>query len=203
MNRTLLIESAMRGMLFVNGQFCGPMERDGQAFPLGQNAEIYVQLFPFGEATPLAVGLEMREGRLKNLYPKENAFALLWPDGIVQLELRMQIQEEQEQSAQRMEPDVLLRYLHLRLAGDPRASLLRAGQTDADAPDLSAYYAAVPMRFAGSDVPDGYALRAGLVRRTAENAACVDTALAQAIDGAQGRRLIGRVDIVQADVVRI
>lgn len=197
MNHTLLIESAAQGLLLINGQFCGPMERDGQAFPLGRNAEIYIQLIPFGEAAPLAVGLEMRDGRIAKLYPKENAFALLWPGGVVQLELRMQSQKEPEQTAQRIEPDALVRYLHLRLADDPRALLLRAGQQDGDAPDLSAYHAAVPMRFAGSDIPDGYALRAGLVRRAEENVAYVDTALAQMIDGGQGRRLIGRMDILR------
>lgn len=197
MDRTLLIESAAQGLLLINGQFCGPMEREGQAFPLGRNAEIYIQLIPFGEAAPLAVGLEMRDGRIAKLYPKENAFALLWPGGVVQLELRMQSQKEPEQTAQRIEPDALVRYLHLRLAGDPRALLLRAGQQDGDAPDLSAYHAAVPMRFAGSDIPDGYALRAGLVRRSEENVAYVDMALAQMIDDGQGRRLIGRMDILR------
>lgn len=197
MDHTLLIESAAQGLLLINGQFCGPMEREGQAFPLGRNAEIYIQLIPFGEAAPLAVGLEMRDGRIAKLYPKENAFALLWPGGVVQLELRMQSQKEPEKTAQRIEPDALVRYLHLRLAGDPRALLLRAGQQDGDAPDLSAYHAAVPMRFMGSDIPDGYALRAGLVRRAEENVAYVDTALAQMIDGGQGRRLIGRMDILR------
>lgn len=197
MDHTLLIESAAQGLLLINGQFCGPMEREGQAFPLGRNAEIYIQLIPFGEAAPLAVGLEMRDGRIAKLYPKENAFALLWPGGVVQLELRMQSQKEPEKTAQRIEPDALVRYLHLRLAGDPRALLLRAGQQDGDVPDLSAYHAAVPMRFMGSDIPDGYALRAGLVRRAEENVAYVDTALAQMIDGGQGRRLIGRMDILR------
>jgi len=197
MNHTLLIESAAQGLLLINGQFCGPMEREGQAFPLGRNAEIYIQLIPFGEAAPLAVGLEMRDGRIAKLYPKENAFALLWPGGVVQLELRMQSQKEPEQTAQRIEPDALVRYLHLRLAGDPRALLLRAGQQEGDEPDLSAYHAAVPMRFMGSDIPDGYALRAGLVRRAEENVAYVDMALAQMIDGGQGRRLIGHMDILR------
>lgn len=197
MDHTLLIESAAQGLLLINGQFCGPMEREGQAFPLGRNAEIYIQLIPFGEAAPLAVGLEMRDGRIAKLYPKENAFALLWPGGVVQLELRMQSQKEPEKTAQRIEPDALVRYLHLRLAGDPRALLLRAGQQDGDVPDLSAYHAAVPMRFMGSDIPDGYALRAGLVRRAEENVAYVDTALARMIDGGQGCRLIGRMDILR------
>lgn len=197
MHRMLLIESAAQGLLFVNGQFCGPMEREGQAFPLGNHAEIYVQLAPFGEAPPLAVGLEMREGRIENLYPKENAFALLWPGGFVQLELRLQNQKDAEPEAQRMEADTLLRYLHMCLAGDQRAAQMCMGKIDTDAPDLAAYYAAVPLRFAAEPVPERYDQRAGLVRRTAENVACVDMALAETADGGQGRRLIRKIDIVR------
>lgn len=199
MHRILLIESAAQGVLFVNGQFCGPMEREGQAFPIGRNAEVYIQLFPFGEAMPLTAMLEMREGQIVRLAPKESAFALLWPGGVVQLELRMDAQREEaaQQAAQRTEADALLRYLHLRLAGDSRAALLRIGQTDADAPDLSAYHAVVPVRFAASAMPERYDLRAGLVRRAAENIAYVDTALAALADGGQGRRQIGRIDVVR------
>ena len=198
MERVLLIESAAQGVLFVNGQFCGPMEPEGQAFPMGRNAEIYIQLFPFGEEAPLTAAIEMRGGQIMRLEPRENAFALLWPGGLVQLELRSRAQQAEEtEKAQRMEPDMLLRYLHLRLAGDPRAALLRADRQDAGAQDLSAYHAAVPMRFAASAVPERYDLRAGLVRRAAENVACVDTALAVMEEGSQGRRLIGRMDIVR------
>ena len=199
MERMLLIESAAQGVLFVNGQFCGPMEREGQAFPMGQNAEIYVQLFPFGESAPLTAMLEMREGQIVRLEPTESVFALLWPGGVVQLELRLKTQREEaaEYAAQRTEADVLLRYLHLRLAGDPRAALLRAGHTDDDEPDLSVYHAAVPVRFSLPVMSSGADLRAGLVRRVAENAACVDMALAQTADDGHGRRLIGRIGIAR------
>lgn len=199
MERMLLIESAAQGVLFVNGQFCGPMEREGQAFPMGRNAEICVQLFPFGESAPLTAMLEMREGQIVRLEPKESAFALLWPGGVVQLELRLKMQQEEaaEYAAQKTEADVLLRYLQLRLAGDPRAALLRAGQTDADGPDLSAYHAAVPVRFSLPVMSGGANLRAGLVRRIAENAACVDMALAETAGGGQGHRLIGRIRIAR------
>ena len=199
MERMLLIESVVRGVLFVNGQFCGPMEREGQAFPMGRHAEIYIQLFPFGESAPLAAMLEMREGQIVRLEPKESAFALLWPGGVVQLELRLKAQqmEEAEYAAQRTETDTLLRYLQLRLVGDPRAALLRVGQTDADGPDLSAYHAAVPVRFAPPATLGWHNLRAGLVRRVAENVACVDMALAETAGGGQGRGLIGRIEIAR------
>ena len=76
MRYMLLIESAATGVLFVNGQFCGPMEREGQAFPMGKNAEVYIQFFPFGEEAPLTVMLRMRDGSLERLEPEENAYGL-------------------------------------------------------------------------------------------------------------------------------
>jgi len=96
MRKTLLIESAGDGVLVVNGQFCGPMEREGQAFPCGENEEVYIQLFPFGESMPLAAKLLLRGGKIATLVPQENCYALLWPDGIIQLELRMQAMEREQ-----------------------------------------------------------------------------------------------------------
>lgn len=199
MHGMLMIESAVRGLLYVNGQFMGPLEQEGQAFPVGGNGEVFLQLFPFGEgAAALAAQMHLQDGAIKCLEPKENCFALLWPQRVVQLELRMQAGDMAgDREAQRAEPDVLLRYLHFRLAGDSRAALLRIGQQDRDAPDLSAYHAAVPMRFASGAAGERYDQRAGLVRRIAENIACVDTALAVTTRGGQGRRLIERVDIVR------
>ena len=56
MHRILLIECAARGLLYINGQFCGPLEGDGQAFPTGRNTEIYIQFFPFSAGVlPLTV----------------------------------------------------------------------------------------------------------------------------------------------------
>ena len=57
MGHVLFIESRTPGILMVNGQFCGPLEGDGQAFPAGKDAEIYIQLFPFSAgAMPLTAG---------------------------------------------------------------------------------------------------------------------------------------------------
>ena len=198
MHQTLLIESAVQGVLFVNGQFCGPMEREGQAFPMGKNAEVYIQLFPFGEEAPLTVMLRMRDGSLERLEPEENAYALLWPDGIVQLELRMQEQPESAPPEEQAVSGTLLRYLSLRLADDPMAQRLwLRAQDEANVPDLSVYHAAVPLRFAPASVPERFDDRAGLVRRIASNAAVVDAVLAVTTPAGQGRRLIEKVDVFE------
>ena len=178
MHLTLLIESAVRGLLFVNGQFCGPMEREGQTFPAGRNAAIYIQLFPFGEASPLAAALILREGRIERLEPEENAFALCWPDGIVQLEMRMRDQA-QAPAQEAAVSGTLLHYLMLRLAGDPQAMRLwMKPQDEQYAPGLSEYSAAVPLRFAPLFAPQRFDDRAGLVRPVLANVAVVDAALA-------------------------
>ena len=200
MHGMLMVESAARGLLYVNGQFAGPLEREGQAFPVGGNGEVYLQLFSFGEGAPsLTAQMRLRDGGIEELEPKENCFALIWPDRMIQLELRMRESDRaQADETQQIQPDVLMRYLKMRLAGDSRAALLRAGQRDMDAPDVSAYYAAVPVRFLPADVPDDwYDQRAGLVRRLAENIARVDIALARTSLDGQGRRVIDRVDIAQ------
>lgn len=194
----LLIESAAAGVLFVNGQFCGPMEREGQAFPMGQNAEVYIQLFPFGEKAPLTVMLRMRDGKLERLEPKENAYALIWPDGIVQLEMCMYEQPESGSQKEQSVSGTLLRYLSLRLAGDPMAQRLwLRPQDETNAPDLSAYHAVVPLRFALVSVPESFDDRAGLVRRIADNIAVIDAALAITTPAGQGRRLIEKVDVFE------
>ena len=195
---TVLIESAAQGMLFVNGQFCGPMEPEGQAFPAGRHAEIYIQLYPFGEAVPLTVALILRDGKIERLEPQENAFALCWPDGIIQLELR--IREQTRMGApEAVASGTLLRYLALRLAGDPQATRLwLRAQDEQLAPDLSAYSAVVPLRFAPLAAPDRFDDRAGLVRTVAPNVAVIDAALALTSPAGQGRRLIEQIQLFPA-----
>ena len=196
MHQTLLIESGTQGVLFVNGQFCGPMEREGQAFPMGENAEVYVQIFPFGEAAPLTAALHMRGGKIARLEPKENAYAIIWPDGVVQLELRTRAQEDSAQEETQASAGTLVRYLTLRLAGDPQAQRLwLRPQDEQRIPDLSAYHAVVPLRFAPLSAPEKYDDRAGLVRRVTDNVAVVDAVLAVTSPAGQGRRLIERVEI--------
>lgn len=196
---TLLIESAVQGVLFVNGQFCGPMEPEGQAFPMGRNAEIYAQLFPFGEGAPLTAALHVRAGKIERLEPQESAYALLWPDGVIQLELRMNKQLEGQPAQEEAAHGTLVRYLMLRLAGDPQAQRLwLRPQDEQTVPDLTAYHAAVPLRFAPLSAPDCFDDRAGLVRRVSSNVAAVDAALAVTAPAGQGRRLIERMEILSS-----
>lgn len=197
MRKTLLIESAGDGVLVVNGQFCGPMEREGQAFPCGENEEVYIQLFPFGESMPLAAKLLLRGGKVAALEPQENCFALLWPDGIIQLELRMAAQEHAQEQARKAAPNVLMQYLNMQLSGDAQARLLLMQQDGRIAPDLSEYHAVVPLRFAPLEVDERYDMRAGLVRRIAPNVACVDAALGMTVPLGQGRRMIEKIEILR------
>lgn len=197
MRKTLLIESAGDGVLYVNGQFCGPMEREGQAFPCGENEEVYIQLFPFGEQTPLAAKLLLRGGRVAALVPQDNCYALLWPDGIIQLELRMQVMEREQEQSRQTAANTLMQYLNMQLSGDEQARLLLMQQDERIAPDLSAYHAVVPLRFAPLDADERYDMRAGLVRRIAPNVACVDAALAMTVPLGQGRRLIEKIEILR------
>lgn len=197
MRKTLLIESAGDGVLYVNGQFCGPMEREGQAFPCGENEEVYIQLFPFGEQTPLAAKLLLRGGRVAALVPQDHCYALLWPDGIIQLELRMQAMEREQEQSRQTAANTLMQYLNMQLSGDEQARLLLMQQDERIAPDLSAYHAVVPLRFALLDTDERYDMCAGLVRRIAPNVACVDAALAMTVPLGQGRRLIEKIEILR------
>ena len=195
----LRIESAVRGVLLVNGQFCGPLE-EGQTFPASPDAEVYMQLFPFDSAVrPLTAALRLSGGGVEALIPEQHAYALLWPDGVIQIELRPASDggETQPQGeTQTAAAGVLLRYLTLHLAGSPEADtlLLRAQ----DVPALPPYDAVVPLRFAPLAASERYDERAGLVRRLAPNVARVDAALAATVPAGQGRRLIERLTVMES-----
>lgn len=198
MVQMLIIESGVRGLLMVNGQFCGPVDSEGQVFPAGQSAEIYMQLFPFDEsAAPLTAELRLRDGRIERLEPRARCFALIWPDGVIQLELRPQAQQEEIEPPRQAAFGTLLRYLTMRLAGDQQAQMLwMRPQDEAQTPDLSGYHAAVPLRFAPLGAGERFDERAGLVRRLADNVAQVDAALAVTSPAGQGHRLIERMEIL-------
>lgn len=195
MQPMLLIQSEARGILTINGCFCGPLEKEGQAFPTGRSAEIYIQFFPFGQGLPLTAALTLSRGAITQLEPQESAYALLWPDGIIQLELAAGSGQDAPRGEEQAAGTALLRYLTMRLTGDPQAEtmLMRAQ----DAPALEGYEAAVPLRFAPLKAGDRYDERAGLVRRLAPNIACVDAALAVTVPAGQGRRRIERIDIMR------
>lgn len=194
MHPVVYIQSAAQGVLVVNGQFCGPIG-EGQAFPAGRDAEVYIQLFPMGEGMPMTAALRLRGGRPESLAPQEGAFAILWPDGMIQLELLCGARESGEAQEETAAAGTLLRYLALRLAGDARAQqLLFRAQEE---PELSPYEAAVPLRFAPLDADPRYDDRAGLLRRLAPNVAAVDAALARTVPVGQGGRRIEQIGIMR------
>ena len=58
MRSMLHIQCAVRGLLTVNGQFCGPVDGGGQTFPAAQDAEIFIEYTPLAQsAAPLALEL--------------------------------------------------------------------------------------------------------------------------------------------------
>lgn len=195
MRRMLMVESAAQGLLTVNGQFCGPLEGEGQAFPLGENAQAYIQFVPYdSQLRPLAAALEIKQGKITRLDPQAMCCALSWPDGMIQLELCPDGGNPGDRKAEEAPPNTLLRYLMMRLAGDPQAQLLLMRAQDDAA--LDGYEAAVPLRF-GPAAARIYDERAGLVRRTAPNAAVVDAVLAATVPAGQGRKMIERMEIVR------
>ena len=199
MHQVLYIESRTPGLLHINGFFCGPLEGDAQAYPLGRNAEIYIQFFPYAVGSaPLAVAMRIDQGQITRLDPQETAYVLLWPDGVIQLDLitpQAEAQQTQNSAQEGLSSMTLLRYLSGKIAGDRQAdAFLMRPQ---DGVDVSMYDAAVPLRFAPSDTPERYDERAGLVRRIAPNIACVDAALAATVPAGQGRRMIERVEIIR------
>ena len=199
MRRVLVIESETRGVLTVNGQFCGPLDGEGQAFPTGADAEVYIQFFPFAQgAAPLTAAMELRGGEIARLEPEDACYALIWPDGLIQLELRPLGAQTPAGDGERetAAAGTLLRYLNMCLAGDAQArSLLMDPRAEID---LSGYDAAVPLRFAPLKASDRFDERAGLVRRVAPNAARVDAALAVTSPAGQGHRLIERIEVMRA-----
>lgn len=197
MHRILLIECAARGLLYINGQFCGPLEEDGQAFPMGRDAEAYIQLIPFDpHIRPVTAELHIAGGVISRLAPEACCYALIWPDGIVQLELRPEGAPESETGVETAAGSTLLRYLALRLRGDAQAQQLLLRPQEVAAPELSGYEAVVPLRFAPLCAGELFDERAGLVRRVLDNAAVVDVALAVTVPAGRGRRMIERIKLI-------
>ena len=199
MHRALYIESRTPGLLYINGYFCGPLEGEAQSYPLGQNVQIYIQFFPYGcGAQALAAAMRVEEAGITRLDPQDAAYALLWPDGIIQLELTPAMAQEPEAMDTGWDgasSATLLRYLSAKLAGDRQAeALLMRPQ---DGVDVSGYDAVVPLRFPPNHGSERYDERAGLVRRIAPNIACVDAALAATVPMGQGHRMIERIEIMR------
>lgn len=193
------MESAVRGLLWVNGQFCGPVDREGQTFPASENAEIFIQFFPLDIKTkPAALEMVLQNGSIARLEPETVGYALLWADGVIQLEIHPETDEQPDEQAQEQAAQtVLLRYLSMRLAGDADAAALLMEPHAADR--LPQYDAVVPLRFAPLKAPERFDQCAGIVTRLAPNIARVDTVLAMTAPAGQGRRLIERMELLRTN----
>ncbi len=83
----LIVQCAQPGLLYVNGAFCGELS-EPQMLPVRPEGRVYVEFRALeGPAFPLAVALELREGRLVGA-PPSSAYAVQWPDRVIELELR-------------------------------------------------------------------------------------------------------------------
>ena len=76
MRSMLHIQCAVRGLLTVNGQFCGPVDGGGQTFPAAQDAEIFIEYTPLAQsAAPLALELVLAGGEIVRLEPAARGFS--------------------------------------------------------------------------------------------------------------------------------
>lgn len=65
------IQCAIRGLLTINGQFCGPVDGDGQTFPTARDAEIFIEYMPLTEnAKPMALELALEQGKVGRIEPR-------------------------------------------------------------------------------------------------------------------------------------
>ena len=133
------MESAVRGLLWVNGQFCGPVDREGQTFPASENAEIFIQFFPLDIKTkPAALEMVLQNGSIARLEPETVGYALLWADGVIQLEIHPETDEQPDEQAQEQAAQtVLLRYLSMRLAGQMRRRCSWSRMRRTDCPNMT------------------------------------------------------------------
>ena len=82
----MLTVTGAQGIVYLNGFFCG--ETGETALPVGTRGVQYLEVRPFDADTPAAaLRLTFENGRLTGGVTG-NAFAVQWPDGRVELELR-------------------------------------------------------------------------------------------------------------------
>ena len=87
----MLTVTGAPGIVYLNGIFCG--ETGAAALPMGMRGVQYLELRPFDPDTPAAaLRLTFEDGRLTGGVTG-NAFAVQWPDGRVELELRASARE--------------------------------------------------------------------------------------------------------------
>lgn len=87
----MLTVTGAPGIVYLNGIFCG--ETGAAALPVGMRGVQYLELRPFDPDTPAAaLRLTFEDGRLTGGVTG-NAFAVQWPDGRVELEMRAPARE--------------------------------------------------------------------------------------------------------------
>ena len=191
----LCIQCAIRGLLTINGNSRAGGRRGQRS--QRRDAEIFIEYMPLTEnAKPMALELALEQGKVSRIEPAPHGYALIWPDGLIQLELRPEAPNmpeagETEQAA----PNVLLRYLTMRLAGDAGADalLMRAGAAEG----LPAYDAVVPLRFAPLHAPERGLTNARWVGHAARaEHRAGGAALAVTVPTGQGRRMIERIEVM-------
>ena len=86
----LCIQCAIRGLLTINGQFCGPVDGEGQTFPTARDAEIFIEYMPLTEnAKPMALELALEQGKVQaESNPRRTATRSSGRTDCIQLELR-------------------------------------------------------------------------------------------------------------------
>ena len=192
MRPVLRIESERDGVLLINGVFCGPIG-EGQTYPASRDTEIYLQVFPYGEEAPLTACLLLRGGRIETLTPQKSAYALMWPGGVMQVELRGREREEGREASEEKREEATL--YEKQPKDESRDNVLQsvltrmlAGKQAGDA-QLAQYEAAVPLIAGRTETAIWANAQAGLLRREKENVAAVDTALARVEEDGRITRL--------------
>lgn len=106
----------------------------------------------------------LQNGSIARLEPETVGYALLWADGVIQLEIHPETDEQPDEQAQEQAAQtVLLRYLSMRLVGAADAAALLMEPHAADR--LPRYDAVVPLRFAPLKAPERFDQCAGIVTR--------------------------------------
>lgn len=83
----LLIQSNTPGLLHINGQFCGRVDESPHTYLTRTDDRGYLSFQPFSDdMTPLAREICIQQDQL--LAPDSGLYALQWPEGVCQIEIR-------------------------------------------------------------------------------------------------------------------
>lgn len=82
----MLMVHAPAGLLYLNGRFCG--ETGGSGLPLTRDGVVYLEYRPLAARDgSMALRLELKSGLIADGMV-EDAYAIQWPGGLIELELR-------------------------------------------------------------------------------------------------------------------